>query len=102
MSFETYPHAIACAFLGKDIASAKLKRIQRRQLLEDAGTDTKTLRSIDAVDAALCALTARHLLKGEARAYGDAQGGYLQVPVCGSRSVLTVGPKRLREGVSST
>ncbi|MDW3683019.1 hypothetical protein RA280_14930 [Cupriavidus sp. CV2] len=38
------------------------------------------LKSIDAVDAALCALTARFLLEGKTYPYGDAMGGYIQVP----------------------
>lgn len=54
VSFETYPRAITCAVLGKDVASAKQKRAQRRQLLERMELDTRMLKSIDAVDAALC------------------------------------------------
>lgn len=37
VSFETFPHAITCALLGSDVASAKRKRQQRRQLLETPG-----------------------------------------------------------------
>lgn len=80
VTFETFPHAITCSLLGKEVASAKLKRVQRRQLLEDAGIDTRSLTSIDAVDAALCALTAQLLLRGKTRAYGDVRGGYVFVP----------------------
>lgn len=79
-SFETFPHACCCAVLGTNVASAKRKRKQRRQLLEDAGIATKVLKSIDAVDAALCALTARYLLEGKTYAYGDSAGGYIVVP----------------------
>jgi len=78
--FETFPHAIACAMLGTDIASAKLKRHQRRQLLEKSGIDTQCLKSIDAIDAALCALTAQYLVDGKAKAYGDAECGHIFVP----------------------
>ncbi|WP_316150631.1 DUF429 domain-containing protein [Cupriavidus sp. BIC8F] len=84
ISFETFPYAITCALLGRDAASAKLKSTQRRQLLEGLGIDTKMLKSIDAVDAALCALTAQYVLTGEARTYGDALGGYIWVPVAKS------------------
>lgn len=91
VAFETFPHAITCSLLGKEIASAKLKRIQRRSLLEDAGIDTKSLTSIDAVDAALCALTAQFLLRGETRAYGDAHGGYIFVPDADLRAVRPLG-----------
>ncbi|KVT35235.1 hypothetical protein WL08_23625 [Burkholderia ubonensis] len=80
VSFETYPHAITCALLGKDVASAKQKRVQRRQLLERMGIDAATLTSVDARDAALCALTARFVIEGCADVYGDAEGGYIRVP----------------------
>jgi predicted nuclease with RNAse H fold len=80
VSFETYPHAITCAMLGKDVASAKQKRVQRKQLLDERGIDSSKLTSIDARDAALCALTARYLLEGMSYAIGDAAGGYIQVP----------------------
>jgi predicted nuclease with RNAse H fold len=78
--FETFPHAITCALLGTDLASAKVKRTQRRQLLEDSGIDTYLLKSIDALDAALCALTALRLLQGRCKAYGDAASGLIFVP----------------------
>ncbi|QQX86139.1 DUF429 domain-containing protein [Cupriavidus necator] len=84
VSFETFPHAISCGMLGKDAASAKLKSTQRRQLLEGIGIETKMLKSIDAVDAALCTLTARFLVEGKAYPYGDAMGGYIWVPAATS------------------
>lgn len=80
VTFETFPHAITCAMLGVGVASAKQKRVQRRQLLEDVGIDTRPLKSIDAIDAALCAMTAGCLLQGQTEAYGDAEGGYIFVP----------------------
>ena len=80
VSFETFPHAATCAMLGTDVASAKRKRLQRRQLLEDAGIATQLLKSIDDVDAALCALTAHFLIQGKTYAYGDTEGGYIVVP----------------------
>jgi predicted nuclease with RNAse H fold len=79
VSFETFPHAITCAMLGKE-ASAKRKRVERRLLLERQGIDTDALKSIDAIDAALCALTAGFLLEGKTHAYGDASAGYIRVP----------------------
>ncbi|MFJ1259186.1 DUF429 domain-containing protein [Cupriavidus sp. CuC1] len=84
ISFETFPYATTCALLGRDVASAKRKRTQRRELLEREGMDTSLLKSIDAVDAALCALTARFLVEGKAYPYGDAQGGYIWVPAATS------------------
>jgi predicted nuclease with RNAse H fold len=80
VSFETFPHAITCAVLGKEAASARKKRVQRRELLALSGIDGTDLKSIDAVDAALCALAAGCLLAGRSRSYGDAAGGYIRVP----------------------
>ncbi|WP_437437801.1 DUF429 domain-containing protein [Trinickia violacea] len=80
VSFETFPHAITCAALGKEVASARKKRIQRRALLANSGIDASDLKSIDAVDAALCALAAECLLAGRSQSYGDAAGGYIRVP----------------------
>ncbi|HKT62555.1 DUF429 domain-containing protein [Burkholderia sp. 22313] len=88
VSFETYPYAITCAMLGKSIASAKQKRNQRRQLLTQLGIDVSTLRSVDARDATLCALTAQYVIDGNAHAYGDAEGGYIRVPIVGETVVL--------------
>jgi predicted nuclease with RNAse H fold len=79
VSFETFPHAITCAYL-KQEASAKKKGAQRRKLLEDEGIATGKLKSIDNIDAALCALAAQRLIEGTTRAYGDANGGYVFVP----------------------
>lgn len=78
--FETFPHAITAAFLGHRTASARLKLGQRRQILASAGIATSALRSIDAIDAALCALAAQYLVAGRAQAFGDAAGGYIHIP----------------------
>ncbi|KFG92769.1 hypothetical protein GQ56_0135580 [Burkholderia paludis] len=88
VSFETYPYAITCAMLGRAVASAKQKRTQRRQLLERLGIDVSTLKSVDARDATLCALTAQYVIDGNARAYGDAAGGYIRVPIVSETLVL--------------
>ncbi|MDR0243306.1 MAG: DUF429 domain-containing protein [Burkholderia sp.] len=87
-SFETYPYAITCAMLGKAVASAKQKRTQRLQLLERLGIDVSTLRSVDARDATLCALTAQYVIDGNAHAYGDAEGGHIRVPIVSETIVL--------------
>jgi predicted RNase H-like nuclease len=81
VSFETFPHAIACALRGMDGTFAKEKRHQRPKVLEDANIDATGLKSIDDFDAALCALTARYLIEGQTHAYGDAAGGYIRVPL---------------------
>jgi predicted nuclease with RNAse H fold len=78
--FETFPHAITCAFLGTDVASAKRKGPQRRQILEREGIASAPLGSIDDVDAALCAVAARYLLAGRINSFGDESGGFIVVP----------------------
>jgi len=87
-SFETFPHAIACALLRKDVASAKIKGRQRRALLEALGFDTSPLKSIDALDAALCGVAAQCFLSNICKTYGDVEGGYLIVPAVNNPIVL--------------
>jgi predicted nuclease with RNAse H fold len=77
--FETFPHAVACA-LAKRILPAKQKRTDRPRLLRKAGLSPDALTNIDLVDAALCALTAGHLLAGTFKVYGDAREGFIVVP----------------------
>jgi predicted nuclease with RNAse H fold len=79
--FETFPHAITCALRGRDATSAKEKGRQRRGALKAAGVDITDLRSIDDIDAALCALTAGYVLQGQSQAYGDVRGGFIRVPL---------------------
>lgn len=96
--FETFPHAVTCSMLGTDIASAKKKRVQRRQILAGAGIDTTSLKNIDAVDAALCALTAGYLLAGKSKAYGEPAGGYIFVPAVPGRGgglILSLGLSKI-------
>ena len=62
------------------LPSAKQKRTQRRRLLEELGFDSTQLKSIDALNTALCAVTAQRLIQGKMRAYGDDAGGYIFVP----------------------
>jgi predicted nuclease with RNAse H fold len=76
--FETFPQAIACALAGKRL-SAQNKRMDRRRILERAGI-AEPLTSIDEVDAALCALSAQHVLAGRFTSYGDAAEGFILVP----------------------
>lgn len=77
--FETYPQAVACKLAG-EIISAKQKSQNRRPLLEKANINTKELTNQDWIDAALCALTAQFLLRGEKHLYGDATTGFIVVP----------------------
>jgi predicted nuclease with RNAse H fold len=79
LCFETFPHAVACA-LARTIVSAKHKSKVRRKLLYEAGLSIDSLTNIDMVDAALCALTAHHLLNETFKTYGDAAEGFIVVP----------------------
>ncbi len=79
--FETYPQAIACALSGTIVsAAAKTKRAVRSDLLARAGLDPEAFPTVDEVDAALCALTARQVLAGRFQVYGDAASGCIVVP----------------------
>ncbi len=78
--FETFPHAITWHLRGGQ-AQAAQKRIQRRELLAQAGMDLTPLTSIDRIDAALCALTAHHVASGgECVSYGEPESGWIVVP----------------------
>ena len=77
--FETFPQAVACALAGT-IVTAKHKSRDRRRLLREAGLSIDFLTNIDMVDAALCALTAHHLLNVTFKTYGDAAEGFIVVP----------------------
>jgi predicted nuclease with RNAse H fold len=78
--FETFPQAIACALAGTRL-SARNKRVDRRCVLKRAGI-AEPLRSIDEVDAALCALSAEHVLAGRFTVLGDPDEGYILLPRC--------------------
>lgn len=80
VAFETFPHAVTCAFLGRAHTSAREKRTQRRAVLEGQGIETSMLSSMDDLDAAMCALAAAYLLRGAVMSYGDAAGGRIFVP----------------------
>lgn len=79
--FETYPHAITWHLRGGN-ADASQKRKQRRALLEQAGIDLTKLTNIDLIDAALCALTAYHIARGETCvSFGEPNTGLIIVPI---------------------
>ena len=82
--FETFPHAITWHLRGGN-ANASQKRIQRRELLSEAGIDLNELKNIDLVDAALCALAAHHAATGrKCISFGDPLTGLIIVPTNGS------------------
>ena len=84
---EVFPHATALALLGRPYATRKPagKRAARREALAIAGIDVPERWSIDAVDAALAAFTARAALAGRVTVYGDPEEGQVFVPSCGDR-----------------
>lgn len=77
--FETFPHAVTCALMGR-VVSAKNKRGDRELILANAGINFSTRVSQDTLDAALCALTARHYAQGSVTAYGEDSSGWIIVP----------------------
>lgn len=79
LCFETFPQAIACSLAGTKL-SAKNKRTDRRRLLVQAGISSDALTTIDDIDAALCALSAQHVLAGSFKAYGDTAEGFILLP----------------------
>ena len=85
-TLETFPHAVAVALRGRTPDHGLLKhpaekRQWRREALEEAGIDTVALRSIDEIDAALCAVTGLRFLEGRTEALGDPTEGVLTVPL---------------------
>lgn len=77
--FETFPHAITCQ-LAREIVRNRDKMHRRRELLEAAGIATQRLANVDLRDAALCALTAHALLRGQFCKYGHERDGFIVVP----------------------
>lgn len=83
---ETFPHAVAVALRRTHpeqglMARPALKRAWRREALDGAGIDTTLLRTIDQLDAALCAATGRWHLAGRTEALGDDVDGVLTLPI---------------------
>jgi predicted RNase H-like nuclease len=77
--FETFPHAVTCALM-RGVRSAKNKRVDRTQILEEHGIRFPKAPNQDMIDAALCALTADYFVKGQTLAYGDVGSGHIIVP----------------------
>jgi len=84
-TLETFPHAVAVALRGALPAAGLLrrpaeKRAWRLGALDGAGVATGALRTIDQVDAALCALVGRYHLAGDAVALGVPDEGTITLP----------------------
>jgi predicted nuclease with RNAse H fold len=77
-ALEVFPHATAIR-LGGD-PSLGSKRVWRGAVLEAVGVDCRPLHSVDAVDAALAALTGLLALDGRCEALGDDTDGVIVIP----------------------
>jgi predicted nuclease with RNAse H fold len=85
LALETFPHATAIALLGRRperglLRDPPAKRAWRAAALDAAGIHTSALRTIDEIDATLCAVTGRAHLAGEAVDLGDPAEGVLTLP----------------------
>ena len=77
-TLEVFPHATAIR-LGGD-PTLGTKRVWRRAVLDAMGVETTPLRSVDAIDAALAALTGLLALEGRCEALGDEIDGVIVIP----------------------
>jgi predicted nuclease with RNAse H fold len=75
---ETFPHAVAVALNG--CLPKDGKRASRVAALNSVGIDTRELRTLDQVDAALCAYTAWCSINGDAIIVGDEAEGHITLP----------------------
>jgi predicted nuclease with RNAse H fold len=88
-AIEVFPHATALALLDAPYATKRPvdKLTARRSALARAGIAVPERWSIDAVDAALAAYTARAARAGDVRAYGDEEEGQVFVPRLAPRPI---------------
>jgi predicted nuclease with RNAse H fold len=85
VTLETFPHASAIALLGRRperglLRNPRAKRAWRLAALEAAAVDTTELRTLDEIDATLCAVTGRAHLGGDSVDLGDPAEGLLTLP----------------------
>jgi predicted nuclease with RNAse H fold len=85
-SFETFPHATAVAIRGHLPAAGLLRRRSakkewRLDALREAGVDVTNLRTLDEVDAALCAYAGRAWTLQRGITIGDPVQGQMLLPV---------------------
>ena len=84
-ALEVFPHAAAVALVGTrpPPGSSRIparKRAFRVAALDQAGVDTSALRTLDAVDAALAALTGVYAHRHECFWVGDPEEGVILIP----------------------
>ena len=85
-TLETFPHVTSVALLGRRperglLRDPRAKRAWRLAALDIARVETALLRTIDEIDAALCAVTGRAYLSGDAIELGDPVEGLLTLPL---------------------
>lgn len=80
LMFETFPHAITHHLQGGRARAADKQR-ERRLLLKNLGIQHPKIKSIDTIDATLCAYTAYLLsTRQPCHFYGEAQSGLIICP----------------------
>jgi predicted RNase H-like nuclease len=84
-ALEVFPHSTAVALAGASPPPGTARRPRakagwRRSVLEAAGVDTSTLRTLDHLDAALAALTALLAWQGCSFTLGDPDEGLMVLP----------------------
>ena len=78
---EVFPEATAVLLRGRLRGKDEPKAAFRRQVLADHGVAPSSLRTVDAVDAALAALTGLFALAGDSCTVGDPAEGVILLPV---------------------
>jgi hypothetical protein len=78
---EVFPEATAVLLAGRLRGRDETKRDFRRAVLAAHGVDSGSLMTLDAVDAALAALTGLLALEGSFSSLGEASEGVIVVPV---------------------
>jgi predicted nuclease with RNAse H fold len=79
-SIEVFPHASAAVLAGCLPPKGVTKRAWRERVLRLQGVTTDSLKTIDALDAALAALTGLLVLEGHHSHLGDMREGVIVVP----------------------
>jgi predicted nuclease with RNAse H fold len=80
-AIEVFPHATAVTLRGALPPAGVPKMVWRRRALEESGVDCGSLVTVDAVDAALAALTGIRCLLGRFCLVGEPGGAVLVLPV---------------------
>jgi predicted nuclease with RNAse H fold len=78
---EVFPEASAVLLEGRLRSKSESKAVFRRRVLENNGVDTSRLMTVDALDAALAALTGTLAIHGDHSSIGDPDEGVILLPV---------------------